>query len=316
MDKGRPPVRLRHSWEARCRLVGLVLSGCQSAGGCWACGMSRATAYRLLRRYQQGGGRACGIARRSPSIVRIGSSPEAEAADRRAAAPDRVGAALVVSGAWAGRPRRSGGCLYGMAARAPSSSPGRQPIGMSTPRSASWCTWTSRSWAASGRSENASSKTATARSRAPAGHTPTSRSTTTPATPRRAAPLRNRPATAPPSPKPVITAYAARAHRSSGSSPTTAPATAATPSATCSHQHGIRHIRTKPYTPTDKRQSRSLHPHPATRMGLRLHLPHQHTPRHKHSPASYAGTTTTDHTAASAATHHISRVSHAARSYS
>ena len=55
MEKGRRPGRLRHSWEARCRLVGLVLSGVEAQAAAAACGMSRATAYRLLGRYQQGG---------------------------------------------------------------------------------------------------------------------------------------------------------------------------------------------------------------------------------------------------------------------
>ena len=53
--EGRPPGRLRHSWEARCRLVRLVLSGQSPQAACVACGMSRATAYRLLQRYRQGG---------------------------------------------------------------------------------------------------------------------------------------------------------------------------------------------------------------------------------------------------------------------
>src|SRR4051812_50057273 len=55
MVKGRRPLRLRHSWEARCRLVGLVLSGQSPQAAAMVCGMSRATAYRLLRRYRQGG---------------------------------------------------------------------------------------------------------------------------------------------------------------------------------------------------------------------------------------------------------------------
>lgn len=53
--ESRPPARLRHSWEARCRLVSLVLSGLTVQAACQACGVSRATAYRLLDRYQQGG---------------------------------------------------------------------------------------------------------------------------------------------------------------------------------------------------------------------------------------------------------------------
>jgi transposase InsO family protein len=53
--QGRPPGRLRHSWEARCRLVRLMLSGLSPQAASRACGMSRATAYRLLRRYQRDG---------------------------------------------------------------------------------------------------------------------------------------------------------------------------------------------------------------------------------------------------------------------
>ena len=55
MGKGRPPGRLRHSWEARCRLVSLLLSGVSVQAAAVACGVSRSTAYRLLRRYQQDG---------------------------------------------------------------------------------------------------------------------------------------------------------------------------------------------------------------------------------------------------------------------
>src|SRR4249920_3648669 len=55
MVQGRRPLRLRHSWEARCRLVGLVLSGLSPQAASRACGMSRATGYRLLRRYQEQG---------------------------------------------------------------------------------------------------------------------------------------------------------------------------------------------------------------------------------------------------------------------
>jgi transposase len=55
MEKGRPPGRLRHSWEARCRLVGLMVSGVEPQAAAAACGMSRATAYRPLGRYEEGG---------------------------------------------------------------------------------------------------------------------------------------------------------------------------------------------------------------------------------------------------------------------
>lgn len=79
MDKGRPPGRLRHSWEARCRLVGLMLAGMAPQAAATACGASRATAYRVLRRYHEGGWEALrdrpSIARRSPHRL----SPAAEA---------------------------------------------------------------------------------------------------------------------------------------------------------------------------------------------------------------------------------------------
>ena len=79
MVKGRPPLRSRHSYSARCRLVGLMLSGFSPQAASTACGMSRATAYRLLRRYQEGGWEALRdrppIAKRCPHRL----SPLAEA---------------------------------------------------------------------------------------------------------------------------------------------------------------------------------------------------------------------------------------------
>jgi transposase InsO family protein len=79
MMQGRRPVRLRYSWEARCRLVGLMLSGMSAQAAAVACGTSRSTAYRLLRRYQDGGWDALRdrppIARRCPHRLSL----EAEA---------------------------------------------------------------------------------------------------------------------------------------------------------------------------------------------------------------------------------------------
>jgi transposase InsO family protein len=79
MEKGRPPGRLRHSWEARCRLVQLMLSGVAPPAAAVACGASRATAYRVLRRYQEGGWE--GLRDRPPVAQRCPHrlSPEAEA---------------------------------------------------------------------------------------------------------------------------------------------------------------------------------------------------------------------------------------------
>jgi len=55
MSESRAPVRMRHSWEARCRLVRLVLDGCSPVEAAVVCGASRATAYRLVARFRAGG---------------------------------------------------------------------------------------------------------------------------------------------------------------------------------------------------------------------------------------------------------------------
>jgi transposase InsO family protein len=46
---------MRHSWEARCRLVRLMLDGIAPCEAAQICGASRATAYRLLARHAAGG---------------------------------------------------------------------------------------------------------------------------------------------------------------------------------------------------------------------------------------------------------------------
>jgi transposase InsO family protein len=51
----QPPRRMRFSFESRCRLVSLVLAGQSPQVAAAACGASRATGYRLWRRYQEGG---------------------------------------------------------------------------------------------------------------------------------------------------------------------------------------------------------------------------------------------------------------------
>lgn len=51
-----PPRRLRHSYEARCRLVQRIeVDGLAPVEAARCCGFSRASAYRLLRRYRDGG---------------------------------------------------------------------------------------------------------------------------------------------------------------------------------------------------------------------------------------------------------------------
>src|SRR5215203_4289553 len=49
------PRRMRFSFESRCRLVSLVLGGQSPQAAAAACGASRATGYRLWRRYRDGG---------------------------------------------------------------------------------------------------------------------------------------------------------------------------------------------------------------------------------------------------------------------
>ena len=55
MSESRAPARMRHSWEARCRMVRLMLDGVAPADAARVCGASRATAYRLLARFAAGG---------------------------------------------------------------------------------------------------------------------------------------------------------------------------------------------------------------------------------------------------------------------
>jgi transposase InsO family protein len=49
------PRRLRHSFETRCRIVRLILDGMSAGEAASRCGASRATGYRLKRRFDQAG---------------------------------------------------------------------------------------------------------------------------------------------------------------------------------------------------------------------------------------------------------------------
>jgi transposase InsO family protein len=55
LNATQPPRRMRFSFESRCRLVSLVCAGQSPQAAAAACGASRATGYRLWRRYQEGG---------------------------------------------------------------------------------------------------------------------------------------------------------------------------------------------------------------------------------------------------------------------
>jgi transposase InsO family protein len=54
-DRVCPPKRMRFSFESRCRLVSLIVEGLSPQAAASACGASRATGYRLWRRYREGG---------------------------------------------------------------------------------------------------------------------------------------------------------------------------------------------------------------------------------------------------------------------
>ena len=55
LNATQPPRRMRFSFESRCRVVSLVLAGESPQAAAAACGASRATGYRLWRRFQEGG---------------------------------------------------------------------------------------------------------------------------------------------------------------------------------------------------------------------------------------------------------------------
>lgn len=55
MQPMQPPGRMRYSLESRSKMVGLMLDGVGPQAAAAACGASRATGYRLWRRYQEGG---------------------------------------------------------------------------------------------------------------------------------------------------------------------------------------------------------------------------------------------------------------------
>src|SRR5689334_17852803 len=54
-DRVCPPRRMRFSFESRCRIVALIEAGASPQTAAAACGASRATGYRLWRRYREGG---------------------------------------------------------------------------------------------------------------------------------------------------------------------------------------------------------------------------------------------------------------------
>jgi transposase InsO family protein len=81
-----PPLRMRYSFESRCRIVQLILAGESPQAAAAACGASRATGYRLWARYLEGGWAAL-LDRPSTPLRqprRLGPEVEAEIAAARA----------------------------------------------------------------------------------------------------------------------------------------------------------------------------------------------------------------------------------------
>lgn len=101
-DRVCPPRRMRFSFESRCRLVSLIVAGESPQAAAAACGASRATGYRLWRRYQEGGWSA--LVDRPPVPVRqprrLSAAAEAEILEARSYA--HAGPAIV--GGLIGRP--------------------------------------------------------------------------------------------------------------------------------------------------------------------------------------------------------------------
>jgi transposase-like protein len=91
-DATYPPLRMRFSFESRCRIVRLILAGESPQAAAAACGASRATSYRLWGRYQEGGWEAL----RDPSRPKRQPrrlAPESVSRDRRLASADARGPA-------------------------------------------------------------------------------------------------------------------------------------------------------------------------------------------------------------------------------
>jgi transposase InsO family protein len=93
----QPPRRMRFSFESRCRLVSLVLAGQSPEAAAAASGASRASGYRLWRRYLEGGRSA--LRDRPPVPRRQPRRLSAELEQRILAARDYTKAGpLVVAG--------------------------------------------------------------------------------------------------------------------------------------------------------------------------------------------------------------------------
>ena len=194
------PRRKRLSWESRCEVVAAIEAGVSPPLAAASGGCSRATAYRLWRRYREGGWAALrdrpSTPRRQPRRLSRELEQQILLARRRTAyGPLRLAGLVPHPPSTIGKVLRRHGCsrLPRPGALLPAAL-----VAMSASSRASSCTSTRRSSGASGSLVSASSASRQAGPRAiaeSAGSTCTSRSTTTRGSPTRSSsPARTPPA--------------------------------------------------------------------------------------------------------------------------
>ena len=98
MEGTQQPRRMRFSWGSRCRIVVLIESGMSPPDAAARCGASRATGYRVWRRYRDGGWAAlrdrASTPRRQPRRLSVGEEREMIALRQRTLAGPVVIAAI------------------------------------------------------------------------------------------------------------------------------------------------------------------------------------------------------------------------------
>ena len=202
--------------------------------------------------------------------------------------------------------------LVATTARAPSASPGRQPTGMSTPRSGELVHLDikklGRFWQVGKRVLNDGMHRSDGAGWSYAHVAVDDHSRLRH---RRAPPNASVAQTAPPSPPRVIAAYAEQGTPIQRILTDNGAGYRSHAFRDLLAEHGIRHIRTRPYTPRTNGKAEAFIRILQREWAYGLVYPTS-TTAPTPSPAGCAGTTTTDHTAASTATHH-SAASHTRR---
>ena len=158
-DATYPPLRMRFSFESRCRIVRRILAGESPSVAAAAGGASRATGYRLWQRYREGGWEALRTVPGRRNGSRGGLRPIVRPRSRlRVRTRRQVRSCLQRPSS--GRPRRSARCCVGSASRAcPSPSSTRSSATSASVRVSSSTSKRSGS-TASGRWARRSSRTA------------------------------------------------------------------------------------------------------------------------------------------------------------